>query len=60
MESGERELSSILTISSTSASDAAGYVCVSSNIVDEDEMTANLIVYGNVQFLLCMQARPFA
>ena len=55
MESGERELSSTLTINTTSASDAAGYVCVSSNIVDEDEMTANLIVYGNVQFFLCMQ-----
>ena len=46
--SGEREISSTLTVSSTSASDAADYVCVASNIVNEDEMTANLIVYGKI------------
>ena len=43
---GEREITSVLTIASTSASDAADYVCVASNIVDDEEMTANLTVYG--------------
>ena len=50
MESGEREISSTLTVSPTSAADAADYVCVASNIVDNDEMITNLTVYGNLQF----------
>ena len=44
---GEREITSVLTIDPTSATDAADYVCVASNIVDDEEMTANLTVYGN-------------
>ena len=46
VRSGEREISSTLTISPTDASDAADYVCVASNVVNEDEMNANLMVYG--------------
>ena len=46
---GEREIMSTLTVDPTSAADAADYVCVASNIVDDDEMIANLTVYGNLQ-----------
>ena len=46
---GEREIMSTLTVDPTSAADAADYVCVASNIVDDDEMIANLSVYGNLQ-----------
>ena len=44
--SGEREISSSLTVSPTSPSDAADYVCMASNVVNDDEMIANLTVYG--------------
>ena len=46
---GEREIMSTLTVGPTSAADAADYVCVASNVVDNDEMIANLTVYGNLQ-----------
>ena len=46
---GEREILSTLTVGPTSAADAAEYVCVASNVVDNDEMIANLTVYGNLQ-----------
>ena len=49
MESGERGITSTLTVDPTSAADAAGYVCVASNIVDNDEMSATLTVHGNLQ-----------
>ena len=49
MESGERGITSTLTVTPTSAADAANYVCVASNIVGDDEMTANLTVHGNLQ-----------
>ncbi len=48
--SGEREIMSTLTVDPTFADDAAGYVCVASNVVDDDEMIANLTVHGNLQF----------
>ena len=46
---GEREIMSTLTVEPTSAADAADYVCVASNVVDYDEMIANLTVYGKLQ-----------
>ena len=46
---GEREILSTLTVEPTSATDAAEYVCVASNVVDNDEMIANLTVYGILQ-----------
>ena len=52
--SGMREITSTLTIASTSASDATDYVCVASNIVDSTEMTGSLIVYGKfVKIVKC-------
>ena len=43
---GMREILSTLTIDPTSPSDAAEYVCMASNVVNVDEMTASLTVYG--------------
>ena len=45
-ETGDRELTSTLTISPIAPSDATDYVCVAENVVDTDEMTNNLTVYG--------------
>ena len=45
-ETGDRELTSTLTISPTAPSDATGYVCVAENVVDVNEMISNLTVYG--------------
>ena len=45
-ENGDRELTSTLTISPTAPSDATDYVCVAENVVNSDEMTSNLTVYG--------------
>ena len=45
-ENGDRELISTLAISPTAPSDATDYVCVAENVVNTDEMTSNLTVYG--------------
>ena len=50
-ETGDRELTSTLTISPTAPSDATGYVCVAENVVDTDEMTSILTVYGMCLFV---------
>ena len=57
-ENGDRELISTLTISPTAPSDATDYVCVAENVVDTDEMTSNLTVYGMYIFVYvqCMCA----
>ena len=49
-ENGDRELISTLAISPTAPSDATDYVCVAENVVDTDEMTNSLTVYGMVTF----------
>ena len=48
MTSGYREISSELTIQDTTSSDALDYVCVASNVVNSVEMSATLIVYGEL------------
>ena len=50
-ENGDRELTSTLTISPTAPSDATDYVCVAENVVNTDEMTSNLTVYGMYIFM---------
>ena len=50
-ETGERALFSTLTISPTAPSDATDYVCVAENVVNTDEMTSNLTVYGMYIFV---------
>ena len=57
-ENRDRELISILAITTTAPSDATSYVCVAENVVNTDEMTSNLTVYGmyifmHVQCVLC-------
>ena len=53
-ENGDRELISTLTISPTAPSDATDYVCVADNVVDTDEMTNSLTVYG---MYICMHVQ---
>ena len=57
-ENRDRELISTLVISPTAPSDATDYVCVAENVVDTDEMTSNLTVYGMYIFVYvqCMCA----
>ena len=50
-EPGDRELISSFTIFPTAPSDATDYVCVAENVVDTDEMTSNLTVYGMYIFV---------
>ena len=45
-KTGDRELTSTLTISPTAPSHATYYVCVAENVVDTDEMNAMLTVHG--------------
>ena len=50
-ENGDRELISTLTMLPTAPSDATDYVCVAENVVNTDEMTSNLTVYGMYIFV---------
>ena len=50
-ENRDRELISILAITTTAPSDATDYVCVAENVVNTDEMTSNLTVYGMYIFM---------
>ena len=52
IRTGMREISSVLTILSTTPPDATRYVCVTTNVVDTAEMSATLTVHGKG----CMKA----
>ena len=54
-KTGDRELTSTLTISPTAPSDATDYVCVAENVVNTDEMISNLTVYGMYLYMYIVQ-----